>query len=231
MSDFATHTLNDGIAVITMNDGKANALGFGMLEALNACMDTVEDTADVIILTAQGRAMSAGFDLKVMQNAPEKAGQMVVNGGKLFARLFGCKKPLIIASPGHGIAAGGLLMLTADHRIGADGEARYGLNESAIGMVLPDYGYDLAQFKLNNKYLDMCFVGAELIDSQTAIKAGFLDEAVAPDALMERAMEKALAMQKLSGKAYAGNKRLVRGAVTDKINADLDGVDNLQVSV
>lgn len=230
MSDFATHTLEDGIATITMNDGKANALGFEMMEALNACFDAVEDTADVIVLTAQGRAMSAGFNLKVMQNEPERAGEMVVLGGKLLTRIFACAKPVIIASPGHGIAAGGLLMLTGDYRIGAEGEAMYGLNESAIGMVLPDFGYDLAQFKLNNKYLDMCFVGAQLVDSQTAVKAGFLDEAVAADQLHTRAMEKAKQFQELHGKAYAGNKKLVRGALTAKMTADLDGVDSLTVS-
>ena len=52
-------------------------------------------------------------------------------------RIFSSKKPIAIASPGHGIAAGGLLMLAADYRIGVDGDSRYGLNESAIGMVLP----------------------------------------------------------------------------------------------
>ncbi len=231
MTDFATCKLEDGIAVITMNDGKANALGFEMLEALNSCFDEAESKADVILLTAEGRAMSAGFNLKVMQNEPERAGEMVVLGGKLLTRMFACPKPLLIASPGHGIAAGGLLMLTADYRIGAEGEAMYGLNESAIGMVLPDFGYDLAQFKLNNKYLDMCFVGAQLVDSQTAVKAGFLDEAVAADGLHARAMEKAKEMQQLDGKAYAGNKRLVRGALSAKMAADLDGVEALSVSV
>ncbi|MGC6534229.1 MAG: crotonase/enoyl-CoA hydratase family protein [Parvibaculales bacterium] len=231
MSEFASYKIEDGIAVITMNDGKANALGFGMQEELNAALDAAEEQADVIVLTAEGRAMSAGFDLKVMQNEPDRAGEMVANGGRLLNRIFSCPKPVIIASPGHGIAAGGLLMLTADYRIGAEGDARYGLNESAIGMVLPDFGYDLAQFKLNNKYLDMCFVGAELIDSATAVKAGFLDETVPADKLHDTAMEKAKAMQQLHGKAYAGNKRLVRGALTDKMTADLAAADSMSVSV
>lgn len=219
MSDYASISITDGIAVITMNDGKANAFSFAMMEALEACMDKAEAEADVIVLTAEGRAMSAGFDLKVMKNEPDRVAEMVTNGGKFLTRLFANKKPTIIAAPGHGIAAGGLLMLAADYRIAADGDGRFGLNETAIGMVLPNYGYQLALFRIDNKYLDASFVGADLFDVQTAIKAGFLDEAVPADRLMARAMEKAKAFQDLHPKAYAGNKRLVRGKTAEAMQA------------
>ncbi len=231
MSEHATISITDGIATITLNDGKANAFSFVMMEALSACMDKAEADADVIILTAQGRAMCAGFDLSVMKNDPERVPEMVGNGGKLLARLFACPKPTLIAAPGHGIAAGGLLMLAADYRIAAEGEARFGLNESAIGMVLPDYGYQLSTFRINNKYLDASFVGAELFDVSTAIKAGFLDEAVPADKLMDRAMEKAKALQQLHPKAYAGNKQLVRGAVTEKLTAGLASAEDFSANV
>lgn len=231
MSEYANISITDGIATITLNDGKANAFSFAMMEALSACMDKAEAEADVIILTAQGRAMCAGFDLGVMKEDPERVPDMVGNGGKLLTRLFACLKPTIIAAPGHGIAAGGLLMLAADYRIAAEGEARFGLNESAIGMVLPDYGYQLAAFRINNKYLDASFVGAELLDVPTAIKAGFLDEAVPADGLMARALEKAKAMQQLHPKAYAGNKKLVRSAVTEKLTAGLAKTEDFAVNV
>ena len=97
-------------------------------------------------------------------------------------------------------------------------------------MVLPPVGRDLAVFKSNKKYLDSCFVGAQLIDPQTAVKASFLDEVVAADKLMTRAMEKARDMQKLDGKAYAGNKKLVRGPLTQKMLAELEAGKGLSVS-
>ena len=229
MTDFATCAIEDGIAIITLDDGKANAFSFDMMAAIDAAMDDAEANADVIILTGREGVMCAGFDLKVMQNDADKVPLMVGNGGRLLVRIFSSKKPIIIASTGHGIAAGGLLMLAADYRIGVDGESRYGLNESAIGMVLPPFGYDLAAFKINNKYLDRCFAGAELIDPQTAIEASFLDEVVAADRLMDCAHEKAAEMQKLDGRAFAGNKKLVRGALTEKMSADLESGKGLQV--
>ncbi|CAI8202330.1 MAG: Carnitinyl-CoA dehydratase [Alphaproteobacteria bacterium] len=229
MTEFASCSISEGIATITLDDGKANAFSFDMMAAINQAMDEAEAGADVIIITGRDGVMCAGFDLKVMQNDADKVPEMVGNGGKLLVRIFSSKKPVIIASTGHGIAAGGLLMLAADYRIGVDAESRYGLNESAIGMVLPPFGYDLAAFKINNKYLDRCFAGAELIDPQTAIEASFLDEVVASDDLMNRALEKAAEMQKLDGKAFAGNKKLVRGALTAKMTADLESGKGLQV--
>ena len=229
MTDFASCSISDGIATITLDDGKANAFSFDMMVAINNAMDEAEAGADVIIITGREGVMCAGFDLKVMQNDADKVPEMVGNGGKLLVRIFSSKKPVIIASPGHGIAAGGLLMLAADYRIGVDSESRYGLNESAIGMVLPPFGHDLAVFKINNKYLDRCFAGAELIDPQTAVEASFLDEVVASDKLMHRALEKAAEMQKLDGRAFAGNKKLVRGAITEKMTTDLESGRGLQV--
>ena len=229
MIDFASCSISDGIATITLDDGKANAFSFDMMVALNNAMDEAEAGADVIIITGRDGVMCAGFDLKVMQNDADKVPEMVGNGGRLLVRIFSSKKPIIIASPGHGIAAGGLLMLAADYRIGVDGDSRYGLNESVIGMVLPPFGYDLAVFKINNKYLDRCFAGAELIDPETAVEASFLDEVVPGARLMDRALEKAKEMQKLDGRAFAGNKNLVRGVLTEKMVTDLDGGKGLQV--
>ncbi|NCF79023.1 MAG: crotonase/enoyl-CoA hydratase family protein [Alphaproteobacteria bacterium] len=229
MTEFASSTITDGIAVITLDDGKVNALSFDMMATLNAALAEAEANADVIILTSGRAAMCAGFDLKVMRNEPDKVADMVGHGGRLMLRIFSSKTPIIIASPGHGIAGGCLLMLTGDYRIGVEGESRYGLNESAIGMVLPPYGIDWARFKINNQHLDRCFVGAELVDSATAQKFGILDEVVTQDTLMVRAMEKAQEFQQLDGKAFAGNKRLVRGALTAKMKADLDAGTGLAV--
>lgn len=229
MTDFAICDITDGIATITLDDGKANALSFDMMSALNAAMDQAEANADVIILTSGRGAMCAGFDLKVMRNEPDKVADMVGQGGSLMVRIFSSEKPVIIASPGHGIAGGCLLMLTGDYRIGVEGESRYGLNESAIGMVLPPFGIDLARFRINNQHLDRCFVGAELVDTTTALQFGILDEVVALDALMARAIEKAQEFQNLDGKSYAGNKKLVRGAVTEKMLADLKSGKGLKV--
>lgn len=231
MSAAATISITDRIATITMDDGKANAFGFDMMAAINACLDEAENAADVIILTGRPGIMCAGFDLKVMKNVPEDATEMVRLGGDLLLRLFGSKQPIIIAATGHGIAAGGLLMLSADYRIAAAGDARFGLNETAIGMVLPPFGMDLARFKLNNQFLDAAVVGATLYSPEEAVTVGYVDQVVAADKVMDCALEKATAIQQLDLTAYASNKKIIRGAMIEKIAADLASGRGLKVSV
>ena len=165
--------------------------------------------------------MTAGFDLKVMRNEPDRVMDLVTQGGDMLVRIFGSDKPVIVASPGHGIAAGALLMLSGDYRIGVAGDFKYGLNESAIGMVLPQYGMDLARFKLNQKYLDIAVVGADLFGPKPASEIGFLDEVAAPDDFSARVREKAEYFKTLDGKAYAGNKREIRQSLVKKMTAEL----------
>ena len=57
MSDFANCEIKDGIAVIKLDDGKANAFSFDMMAAVNAAMDEAEANADVIIITGRDGVM------------------------------------------------------------------------------------------------------------------------------------------------------------------------------
>ena len=221
MSEFTKIEIEDGIGTITLDDGKANALGFTMIEHINNALDQAEATADVIVMTGRNGVMTAGFDLKVMRNEPDRVMDLVTQGGQLLVRMFSSRKPVLLASTGHGIAAGALLMLTGDYRISIAGDFKYGLNESAIGMVLPPFGIDLARFKLDQKYLDMAAVGADLFDPEMARVIGYTDEVVEADKFTARVLEKAQYLKTLDARAYAGNKRLIRKSLADKMMADL----------
>jgi enoyl-CoA hydratase len=231
MSEFTKVEIEDGIATITLDDGKANALGFTMIEHINKALDEAEAAADVIVMTGREGVMTAGFDLKVMRNEPDRVMDLVTRGGQMLVRIFASPKPVLLASTGHGIAAGALLMLSGDYRISMAGDFKYGLNESAIGMVLPPYGMDLARFKLNQKFLDMAVVGADLYGPEMASQIGYTDEVAAADKFAARVREKAEYFKTLDAKAYAGNKRHIRQALADKMAADLKASSGEAVAV
>ncbi|HAL84527.1 MAG TPA: crotonase/enoyl-CoA hydratase family protein [Rhodobiaceae bacterium] len=231
MSEFTKVEIEDGIATITLDDGKANALGFTMIEHINKALDEAEAAADVIVMTGREGVMTAGFDLKVMRNEPDRVMDLVTQGGQMLVRIFASPKPVLLASTGHGIAAGALLMLSGDYRISMAGDFKYGLNESAIGMVLPPYGMDLARFKLNQKFLDMAVVGADLYGPEMASQIGYTDEVAAADKFAARVREKAEYFKTLDAKAYAGNKRHIRQALADKMAADLKASSGEAVAV
>ena len=96
------------------------------------------------------------------------AGKLVTDGGALITRLFGSEVPVVIACTGHAVAAGALLLLGADVRIGARGAFRIGLIETEIGMVLPRWAAELARERLSRRHLQRATVGAEMYDPDGA---------------------------------------------------------------
>ena len=87
------------------------------------------------------------------------------------------------ACTGHALAAGALVLLAADRRIGAAGDFKIGLNEVAIGMALPVWAVELARYRMPPSQLDRVILG-ETGGPEEACAAGFLDRVVAPDELL-----------------------------------------------
>jgi len=215
---------HDEIALITMNDGKANAINPPMLAALHAAFDEAESSSDVkaIVLTGLPGKFSAGFDLKYFQSQGADATRELVNdGGKLALRLYGLKKPLVAALTGHAIAMGCFITQGCDHRIASAGDFRIGANETAIGMVLPEFALQLLLARVRPDRLTEAAVIARLFGPQEAKEVGFVDEVVEADALMETAMGVARQLAQLPPSAYAGNKRLLRRDTLAAIEASL----------
>ena len=79
---------DNGIAVITFDDGKANALSPDMLTKLDDAITQVESEAKAIVLVGRPERFSAGFDLKLMLAGPDAANALLTQGVKFFGRLF-----------------------------------------------------------------------------------------------------------------------------------------------
>jgi enoyl-CoA hydratase len=155
--------------------------------------------------------LSGGFDLKVMRESPAAAGRLATDGGALFVRLFGSEVPVIVACPGHAVAAGALLLLSADHRVGARGDFRIGLIETQIGMVLPRWAVELARERLSVRHFQQATLGARMYDADGAMDAGYLDEVVEPADVAARAETAAQYWASLPRAAYRGQVLMNRG--------------------
>lgn len=223
MSEPATYELLDHVAVVTLDDGKANAFSPDMIASVNGLLDRAEDEAKAVVLTGRAGLFSGGFDLRVIRgDDPEAARNMSLGGARLMMRLYGLPLPLVIAASGHAIALGAFCLLTADYRIGTAGDFRIGLNETAIGMSLPPFGLMLASERLSKRYLTRATIAATMFSPDEAKDAGFLDEVVAADELKNAALAAARGSLDLDGSAYAAVKQSLRG---ESIQAVLDRLD------
>src|SRR4051794_40580834 len=110
------------IAHVTIDHGKANTLSTPVIAALDEALTRAEtagpDEVGAMVITGKPGFLSGGFELEEMRASPKAAGTLVTNGGALFARIFGSPVPVVVACTGHAIAAGALLLLSGDERIG-----------------------------------------------------------------------------------------------------------------
>ena len=215
------YSCTDDVALLAIDDGKANAVGNAFVAAFEACLDRASSEARAVVILGRPGVFSGGFDLKEFQKGPEATKALVDRGARLLLRVFCHPQPVIAACTGHAVAAGGFLLLAADTRIGISGEFKIGLNETAIGMTLPVFGLELGRARLSPCHLTAAMVQGHLFDPAGAREAGFLDTVVAPDLLRSTALERASALAKLPGAAYAANKLGVREESIARIRASL----------
>lgn len=210
MSDLVSVEEKETHVLISMDDGKANALGFDMLDAISAGLDVAEQAGKVVVLAGRPGKFSAGFDLKVMGGGGEPMLRLLKTGADLAYRLFSFPTPVVLAVSGHALAMGALFCLSADYRIGMQGDYKLGLNEVAIGMTLPYFGIELARARLDETQINAAVGLAKIYDPEGAASVGYLDEAVAADDLLARAEEMAAAFATLNMPAHAATKLRLR---------------------
>ena len=148
MSELISYHLEDGIATLTLSNGKVNAISPDVIAAFNSALDQAVADRAVVIITGQPGILSGGYDLKVMTAGPKEAVSLVTQGSTLARRLLSHPFPVIVACPGHAVAKGAFILLSADYRIGVDGPFSIGLNEVQIGMTMHHAGIELARDRL-----------------------------------------------------------------------------------
>jgi enoyl-CoA hydratase/carnithine racemase len=210
MTTRSSYDLSDGIATITMDDGKVNALSVDMIGELQGQLDRAEQDEAVVVLTGRAKTFSAGFDLRT---EPEGWPEMLVAGARLSERLLSFPRPTVIACNGNAIAMGGFTLLSADYRVGAAGDGRIGLNEVQIGMTIPWFGIEIARHRLARPYFDRCTVTGTFLGPDEALEAGFLDQVVAADALADAARAAATQLAGVKMDAHAATKLRIRERV------------------
>ena len=211
----------DGIAVLHMDDGKANALSPTLIDALGAALDRAEQEADAVVWVGRPGRFSAGFDLSVMRSGAEAMSGLVIAGAELYARMLEHPKPIVAACSGHALAAGALALLASDQRVGTRGDFKIGLNEVAIGMTLPIFAVELARHRLSKRHFQRATTQAELYAPEVAVDAGYLDRVTSPEDLFDAALAEASRLAALPQPAFGATKRGVHGAFAANLRETL----------
>src|SRR5262245_7358594 len=177
------------IAVVTLDRPPANALDRPGFEELIGLCDRLRNAAEVraVVLTGTGRFFSAGLDLfEVFAYPPDAFDLFTARFDEAFAALFRFPKPVVAAVNGHAIAGGAVLAAAADLRVVAEGEGRIGLTEIQVGVPFPVSVMEIVRFAC----AELLYHGRTYPPREACARRRG-DELVAPDRLIDRAVERA----------------------------------------
>ena len=204
---------HDGVATITLDDGKVNAMAGPFFAALNAALDRAEAERPVAVVIA-GRAgyFSAGLNLKLLPTlAPPEFKATMVAFGELMLRVFTFPVPCIAAVTGHAIAGGAFLAFACDERYVARGPYKLHVNEVAIALPLPTWALAIATTAIPPRWHTEAILQARAYGPDDALSRGLVDDVVpAGEDVVARARQGAGRLAGLDLVAYAVAKSRLR---------------------
>jgi enoyl-CoA hydratase len=217
------YELDNVVATVTLDDGKANALSPPMQRPINTALDAAEqDASKAVVIAGNNKLFCGGFDLSVFAAGDTIATLAMLTGGfNLAVRLLTFPKPIIIAATGPAIAMGSFLLLSGDHRVGS-ARTRCQANEVAIGMTLPVAAIEIMRMRLTPAAFQRSVAMAGSFSGDDAIVAGWLDEIVQPEDVLSRAQAVAGEAARLDARAHLSSKLKARESGVAAILGGLD---------
>lgn len=226
--------ITDGVAVVTMHHGKVNALDIEFCEALAAHFQelAVSSGTKAVVLTAQGKAFSAGVDLLRLSNGgADYIRKFLPSLHKLCDAVFFHPKPVVAAVNGHAIAGGCVLAACADRRVMARGPGRIGVTELLVGVPFPTLAFEIVRFAVPPQYLAEVIYSGATYDSDAAMQRGWIDEIAEPAELLEDAYALAQELAELSPAAFAQTKAQMRQPIAERVAASAAATEKVVTDV
>jgi enoyl-CoA hydratase len=211
---------DDGVAVVTLANGKVNPLSRELLTELRQAADELAvDLPGAVVITGGDRIFAAGADISQF-GGPDEAAVI----GPLFHDTIGAFAALprfvIAAVSGYALGGGCELALGCDYRIASE-RAVFGQPEILLGIIPGGGGTQrLARLVGPSKAKEMCLTGRQ-VKADEALRIGLADEVVASDELHDRAIELAAEVAKGALAAQAITKRLIDGGLSTSLDEGL----------
>lgn len=207
---------SDGVAVVTLNNPKVNALSQAMLAALHeVATQLTADPPGAVVITGGDRLFAAGADISEFGDAA-RARNITVSFHDALDAIAAIPRFVVAAVSGYALGGGCELALACDYRIAGE-RAVFGQPEVLLGIIPGGGGTQrLPRLVGVSRAKEMMVTGRSL-KADEALRVGLADEVVANDELHPRAL--ALAAELAAGPLQA--QRLIKSAVDEGMRADL----------
>jgi enoyl-CoA hydratase len=190
-----TYTIDESIAIITIDNPPMNPLTTELRDQLLAILDELDSKKNeikVVILTGKGKAFMAGADIKSFPElTQEKAKSRLKKGKQLYLKVEQFERPVLCAINGYCLGAGLELAMCCDIRI-ASSKSQLGQPEINVG-VIPGGGGTQRLPRLVGAGIakELIYTG-KFIGAEEAARIGLVNKVTEPEKLMHEAMEMAI---------------------------------------
>lgn len=219
------HEHHDGVDVLTLSNGKVNALSVEVLDELRAAAESLSTAGPrAVVVTGGPKVFAAGADITQFVDGAAGDEGVVIAGSDRVERIGGAflsaldavaalPCPTIAAVNGVALGGGCELALACDFRVAASG-ARFGQPEILLGIIPGGGGTQrLARLVGPARAKDIVFSG-RTVDAAEALAIGLADQVVEGDAL-DAALVRAA--------AYAKGPRFATSLAKQAIDEGLEG--------
>jgi enoyl-CoA hydratase len=210
------------VAILKMTHGKANAMDVALCEAMMKRLEQVRSSpAQAVVITGQGNIFSAGVDLvRALDGGPDYFRHFLPPLRRMFEAVFFYEKPVVAAVNGHAIAGGCVLTCAADRALMAPGTGRIGITELLVGVPFPVIALEIMRFAAAPDRFESMVMSGATFAPEAAVGLGLVDDVVAADTLIDRAVAAAETLAALGPEAFALTKRQTRQPVRERLDRD-----------
>jgi enoyl-CoA hydratase/carnithine racemase len=206
----------DGVAVITLANGKVNALSTALLIELHeVASEFTANPPGAVVVTGGERIFAAGADISEF-GGPDEASRIGGSFHEALDAVPAIPRFVIAAVSGYALGGGCELALSCDYRIASD-KAVFGQPEILLGIVPGGGGTQRLPRTVGvSRAKQMCLTGRQ-VRADEALRIGLVDELVAHDELHERALSLAAEVARGALMAQSITKRLIDEGISSSL--------------
>jgi len=207
---------DDGVAVVTLNNPKVNALSQALLSDLyEAAVGLTQDPPGAVVITGGERLFAAGADISEF-GGPNEGAAITAGFHRALDAVAAIPRVVIAAVSGYALGGGCELALACDYRIAGE-RAVFGQPEVLLGIIPGGGGTQRLPRVVGRSRAKELMATGRQVKAEEALRIGLADEVVSSEGVLPRALELAAELAKGAVQAQA----MIKRAVDDGMDTDL----------